>query len=189
MKNSLFTKKRMILLSLVFMVALGGLIGYNVTGAQNTFEAKLENLGYTLPPIPKPVAAYVPAVKTGNLVYTAGQLPTKGGQLITGKVGSDLTIEDGAEAAEIAVLNALAAIKGVIGDLDNIKRIVKLNVFVNSAEGFTNQHKVANGASLLLQSIFGKEVGQHARAALGVNELPLNSALELELIVEVSNIE
>ena len=148
-------------------------------------EAKIKELGYILPPVPKPVAAYEPAVKTGNLVFTAGMLPMVKGKLeYTGKAGADVDIETGKKAAEISVLNALAAIKGLIGDLDKISRVVKLSGYVNSASCFTDQPKILNGASELLIKIFG-EKGKHARIAIGVNELPLNASVELDLIVEV----
>jgi enamine deaminase RidA (YjgF/YER057c/UK114 family) len=149
-------------------------------------EEKIRELGFELPETLKPVASYVPAVQSGNLVYTAGQVPIVKGELkYEGKIGSNLKMEDGQKAAEICALNCLAAIKAAIGDLNLMKRIVKLTVFVNSADGFSEQPKVANGASELLVKIFG-EKGRHARSAVGVNELPLNSAVEVEMIVELS---
>jgi len=148
-------------------------------------EDKLKELGFTLPETPKPLAAYIPAIKTGEYVYTSGQVAFLNGELkYAGKVGSDLTLEQGQKSAELCALNALSAIKGVIGDLDKIERIVKLTVFVSSANGFTDQPKVANGASELLGKIFG-EKGKHARSAVGVSELPVNSATEIEMIVKV----
>lgn len=147
-------------------------------------EEKLKELGITIPEPAKPVAAYVPAVVSGNLVYTAGQIPLKDGQLaFKGKVGQDLTLEQGYEAAKVCTLNCLAAIKGVLGSLDRVKRIVKVTGFVNSAPGFTDQPKVVNGASELLVQVFGEQ-GKHARSAVGVAELPLNAAVEVEMIVE-----
>ena len=120
------------------------------------YEAKLKELGYELPEPAKPLAAYIPAIKVEKLVYTAGQLPTVNGQLqYKGKVGFDLSEEDGQKAAVLSLLNCLAVIKGVCGDLDQIEQVVKLTVFINSADGFTNQPKVANGASELLLKIFG----------------------------------
>ena len=149
-------------------------------------EAKIKDLGLELPEAAKPVAAYVPAVQAGNLVFTSGQLPMKNGKLLyAGKVGSDVSVDEGYEAAQQAVLNALAAVKLVIGDLDRIKQVVKVTGFVNSADGFTDQPKVINGASETLQKVFGT-AGEHARAAVAANELPLNTAVEVEIIVEVA---
>ena len=137
-----------------------------------------------LPPVPAPVGAYVPALRSGNLVFTAGQLPMVDGRLVAaGKVPTDVPLEKAAEAARAAVLNAIAAAAQCIGGIDNINRIVRLNVFVNSAPGFTDQAKVANGASTLLAEIFG-DAGIHTRCALGAAELPLNAPVELDLIVE-----
>jgi enamine deaminase RidA (YjgF/YER057c/UK114 family) len=151
------------------------------------YEEKLNSLGFQLPEAPVPLASYVPAVKTGSYVFTAGQVPVQNGKLIySGKVGKEVSVEDGQKAAQICTLNCLSVIKSVIGNLDNIKRIVKVVVFVNSSEGFTDQPKVANGASDLLVEIFG-EAGKHARSAVGVNELPINAAVEIEMIVEVEN--
>ncbi len=150
-------------------------------------EEKINELGYTLPEAPKPVAAYIPTVRTGNLIFTAGQIPIAEGKLeYTGKIYDEKTIQKGFEAARICALNCLSVIKSEIGDLDKIKKIVKIGVFVNSAEKFTDQPKVANGASELLVEIFG-EKGKHARSAVGVNELPLNAAVEIEMIVEVED--
>lgn len=150
-----------------------------------SFEQKVQELGLTIPEAPKPVAAYVPAVKVDNYVYTAGQIPFVNGELkYKGKVGKDLTLEQGYEAAKICALNCLAAIKGQIGSLDNIEKIVKITGFVSSAPGFNDQPKVINGASELIGQIFGEQ-GQHARAAVGVNELPVDAAVEVEMIVKV----
>ncbi|MBO8168022.1 MAG: RidA family protein [Thermoanaerobacteraceae bacterium] len=150
-----------------------------------SFEQKVQELGLTVPEAPKPVAAYVPAVKVDNYVYTAGQIPFVNGELkYKGKVGKDLTLEQGYEAAKICALNCLAAIKGQIGSLDNIEKIVKITGFVSSAPGFNDQPKVINGASELIGQIFGEQ-GQHARAAVGVNELPVDAAVEVEMIVKV----
>ncbi len=149
------------------------------------FEEKINQLGFELPEVAKPLAAYIPAKKIGNLVMTSGQVPVvKGEMKYAGKVGKDISEEDGQKAAQICALNCLAAIKGVIGSLDNIEEIVKLTVFVNSAKGFTSQPKVANGASELLGKIFG-DYGLHVRSAVGVNELPLNAAVEIEMTVRV----
>ncbi len=149
------------------------------------FEEKINQLGFELPEVAKPLAAYIPAKKIGNLVMTSGQVPVvKGEMKYAGKVGKDISEEDGQKAAQICALNCLAAIKSVIGSLDNIEEIVKLTVFVNSAKGFTSQPKVANGASELLGKIFG-DYGLHVRSAVGVNELPLNAAVEIEMTVRV----
>lgn len=148
-------------------------------------EEKIKDLGFELPEAPKPVAAYVSVLKVDNLVFTAGQIPSVKGELkYKGKLEKDLVIENGKKAAEICALNCLAAIKGIIKNLDKIEQVVKLTVFVNSSEGFTNQPKVANGASELLEKIFG-EKGKHVRSAVGVNELPLNAAVEVEMIVKI----
>ncbi|GBD86278.1 putative endoribonuclease L-PSP [bacterium BMS3Abin03] len=148
-------------------------------------EERIKELGFELPDTPKPLAAYIPALKTGEYVFTSGQVPMVKGELkYAGKVGFNLSIEEGQKAAQICALNGLSAIKGVINNLDNIERIVKVTVFVNSADGFTDQPKVANGASELLVEIFG-ESGKHVRSAVGVNELPVDSAVEIEMIVKV----
>lgn len=150
-----------------------------------TAEARLKELGLVLPEAPKPVAAYVPSVRTGNLVFVSGQIAMKDGKLAwSGRVGRDLSLESGQAAARQCALNALAVVKAELGSLDAVKRVVRVGVFVASADGFTDQPKVANGASELFQSVFG-ESGRHARAAVGVNELPLGSPVEVELVVEV----
>ena len=148
-------------------------------------EDKIKELGFNLPGAPKPVAAYIPAYRVNNLIFTAGQIPSIAGELMfKGKIDKELNLVEGQRAAEICVLNCLAAVKGILGDLDSIERIVKLTVFVNSSEGFTDQPKVANGASELLIKIFG-EKGKHARSAVGVIALPLNAAVEIEMICEI----
>ncbi|MCP5064565.1 MAG: RidA family protein [Ignavibacteriae bacterium] len=148
-------------------------------------EQKLKEKELELPEAPKPLAAYVPATKSGNLIFTAGQIPLQNGELkFAGKVGEDLTIDEAKSAAEICLLNGLSVIKSECGSLDNIAKIVKITVFINSADGFVDQAQVANGASELLVELFG-EKGKHARSAVGVSELPINSAVEIELIVEV----
>jgi enamine deaminase RidA (YjgF/YER057c/UK114 family) len=148
-------------------------------------EEKIKELGFEIPEAPKPLAAYVPALIVNDLVFTAGQLPSIKGELkFKGKIGKDLPEEAGVKAAEICALNCLGAIKGVIGNLDKIDRVVKLTAFVNSAEGFTAQPKVANGASELIGKIFG-EKGKHARSAVGVSELPLDAAVEIEMIAKL----
>ena len=148
-------------------------------------EDKIKELGFTLPETPKPLAAYIPAIRTGDYVYTSGQVPFADGKLkYAGKIGFDLSIEEGQKAAELCALNALSTIKSVIGDLNKIEQIIKVTVFVNSADAFTDQPKVANGASEFLGKIFG-EAGKHVRSAVGVNELPIDSAVEIEMIVKV----
>jgi len=148
-------------------------------------EEKIKELGLELPEVAKPLAAYIPAKQVGNLVMTSGQVPlVKGVINFAGKVGSDLTEEEGQKAAQICALNCLAAIKGVIGNLDKIVEVVKLTVFVASAETFSSQPKVANGASELIGKIFG-ESGKHVRSAVGVTSLPLNASVEIEMTVRV----
>jgi enamine deaminase RidA (YjgF/YER057c/UK114 family) len=148
-------------------------------------ESKLSELKLSLPDAPKPVAAYIPAKQTGNLVFTAGQLPMVNGELISkGLLGQDVEIDEANKAARICTLNALAAIKGVIGDLDRIKQIVRVVGYVASEPTFTQQPAVVNGASELLLEIFG-ENGKHARSAVGMAVLPLNASVEIELTVEI----
>ncbi|NMA03009.1 MAG: RidA family protein [Clostridia bacterium] len=150
-----------------------------------SYEAKIKSMGLEIPEAPKPVAAYVPAVLIDGYVYTSGQLPFVNGELkYTGKVGQEVKEKDAYEAAKICALNCLSVIKGVVGDLDKIEQIVKVNGYVASAEGFEMQPKVINGASELLGEIFG-EKGQHARLAVGVNQLPFNATCEIEMIVKV----
>ncbi len=150
----------------------------------STIDDRLSELGLKLPNVSKPVAAYVPAMVTGNLVFTAGQLPFVDGKLeSTGKVGAGVSPEDAAKLAATCVLNALAAASSVIGSLDRVTRIVKVVGFVASAPDFTGQPGVVNGASELLGEIFG-EPGQHARSAVGVAVLPLDAPVEIELILE-----
>ena len=144
---------------------------------------RMADLGLALPPVPEPVAAYVPAVRFSDLVFTAGQLPLVDGQLkAVGQVGTAVSPELAYECARIAALNGLAAAAAATGDLDVIARIVKVVVYVSSAPGFTGQPQVANGASDLLQEIFG-QTGQHARSAVGVASLPLDAPVEVELVV------
>ena len=152
-----------------------------------SIKEKLSSLGLTLPTAAAPVAAYVPAVKTGNLVFTAGQLPVVDGKLVlTGKVGSDVTAEDAKKMAEICALNALAAIS-LVADIDQIEKIVRVGGFVNGAPGFVAIPAVINGASELLMKIFGDVNGKHARTAVGVAELPLNAPVEVEMVVQLKN--
>ncbi|HEX5986195.1 MAG TPA: RidA family protein [Nocardioides sp.] len=150
-----------------------------------TPEERLASLGLSVPDVAKPVAAYIPALRTGNYVFTSGQLPMRDGQLITtGKVGGEVTPEEAGECARQCALNALAAVKAELGDLSQVKRIVKAVVFVASTPDFTGQPGVANGASELFGDVFG-EAGQHTRSAVGVPVLPLDAPVEIELIVEV----
>jgi enamine deaminase RidA (YjgF/YER057c/UK114 family) len=150
-----------------------------------TIDAQLNTLGIQLPAPPKPVASYVPAVLAGDLLYLSGMLPFRDGQVvITGKLGDSVTVERGAEAARLALLNALAVVKHELGSLDRVQRIVRVVGHVASAAGFVQQPAVINGASDLLVQIFG-ESGRHARVALGAAELPLHAAIELELLVQV----
>ncbi|WP_067825609.1 RidA family protein [Actinomadura kijaniata] len=151
-----------------------------------TPEERLADLGLELPEVVKPLAAYVPTSRTGNLVYTAGQLPMVKGELaVTGKIGAEVTPEVGYEQARICALNAIAAVRAEIGDLSRVRRIVKVVGFVASAPDFYGQPKVVNGASDLLGEVFG-EAGVHARSAVGVSALPLNAPVEVELVVEVA---
>ena len=148
-------------------------------------EQKIIDLGFLLPETAKPLAAYIPAVQSGNLVFTSGQLPMISGALAeTGKVGGSVSPERAKELATVCVLNALAAVKTVIGDLDKIKRIVKVVGFVSSTPEFSGQPAVVNGASEFLGEVFGDK-GIHARSAVGVAVLPLDAPVEIELIVEV----
>lgn len=151
-----------------------------------TASERLAELGLTLPPVAQPVAAYIPAVLTGNYVYTSGQLPLVDGKLRgTGKVGADVAVDEAAGLARICALNALAAIASVAGGLDAITRIVKVTCFVSSAPTFTGQAQVANGASEFLIEVLG-DAGRHARSAVGMAVLPLDSPVEVELIAEVT---
>jgi enamine deaminase RidA (YjgF/YER057c/UK114 family) len=148
-------------------------------------EEQVKKLGIVLPVPPKPLASYVPFVKTGNLVFVAGQIPTRDGKpVFTGKVGKDVTLKQAQEAAGICVQNALAILKEAAGSLDRVKRIVRLVGHVNCAPGFTDVHVVTNGASDLMVAVFG-EAGKHSRLALGAAELPLNVPFELDVVAEI----
>jgi enamine deaminase RidA (YjgF/YER057c/UK114 family) len=148
-------------------------------------EARLVELGITIPEVVPPVAAYQPTARTGNLVHTSGQLPARDGEMLAiGKVGGEVTEEQGYECARQCALNALAAVKAEIGSLDKVVRVVKVVAFVASTTDFTGQPKVANGASELFGEVFG-EAGKHARSAVGVPVLPLDVPVEVEIIVEV----
>ncbi len=148
-------------------------------------EERLAELGLSVPEVAKPVAVYVPAVRSGHHIFTSGQLPMRAGELMmTGKVGGDVSQEEAVECAQQCALNAIAAVKAEIGDLASVKRIVKVVCFVASAPDFTGQPQVANGVSELLGSVFG-DAGIHARSAVGVSVLPLDAPVEVELVVEV----
>jgi enamine deaminase RidA (YjgF/YER057c/UK114 family) len=149
-----------------------------------TASSRLAELGIELPAVAAPLAAYVPAVRTGNLVFTAGQLPVREGRLLgSGKVGAGVTAEDAKELARVCGLNALAAVHSLVG-VDAVTRVVKVVGFVASAPGFNGQPGVINGASELFGAVFG-EAGAHARCAVGVAELPLDAPVEVEIVVEV----
>jgi enamine deaminase RidA (YjgF/YER057c/UK114 family) len=148
-------------------------------------EDRLTELGLSVPSVVPPVAAYVPAVRSGSHVFTAGQMPMRDGTLVaTGKVGDTVSVEQATECAQQCALNALAAVKSVVGDLSSVRRVVKVVVFVASTPDFTGQPGVANGASELLGTVFG-DAGIHARSAVGVAVLPLDAPVEVELVVEV----
>jgi len=150
-------------------------------------EGRLQSLGFELPVVAAPLAAYVPAMRSGNLIFTSGQLPTRNGELVAaGIVGKDLTVEEAKAAAEVCALNAIAAVKSVLGNLDNVRRVVKVVGFVASTPEFTQQPAVVNGASELLLAVFG-DIGKHARSAVGVAALPINAPVVVELIVDVDH--
>jgi enamine deaminase RidA (YjgF/YER057c/UK114 family) len=155
-----------------------------MTQPAQTWTARLAELGVRLPPVAAPVAAYVPAIRSGQLVFTSGPLPfVDGGLRRTGKVGGTVDIEDAAADAKVCALNALAAVDDLVG-LDSIARVVRVVGYVASAEGFSAQPRVVNGASEFLGRVFG-EAGKHARSAIGVAELPMNAPVEVELTVEL----
>ncbi|HYF33431.1 MAG TPA: RidA family protein [Chitinophagaceae bacterium] len=157
------------------------------TAFTQSAEQKLKELGIVLPPVSKPIANYVPAVRTGNLIFLAGKGPSHpDGSYITGKPGKDLTIEQGYDAARLTAINQLAALKAAIGDLDKVKRIVKVLGMVNCESDFKDHPKVINGFSDLMVAVFG-EKGKHARSSVGMCSLPMNMAVEIELIVEVED--
>jgi enamine deaminase RidA (YjgF/YER057c/UK114 family) len=148
-------------------------------------QARLRELGHELPDVPEPAGAYVPAIRTGGLVFTAGQLPFEDGELRkTGKVGAAITLEEAREAARLCALNAIAAAATGAGGLNRIGRVVKLTGYVASAPDFNRQPEVINGASELIGEVFG-EAGLHARSAVGVAELPLDAPVEVELVAEL----
>jgi len=150
-----------------------------------SIETRLAELGVVIPQAAKPVAAYVPAVRTGNLVFISGQLPTINGELqYRGTLGHDIDVAQGTAAARLCAINGLAALRTVVSDLNRVTRIVKITGFVSCTQEFTQQSKVVNGASELLQAIFG-ERGTHARSSIGMSSLPLGAAVEIEMVVEV----
>lgn len=152
-----------------------------------TIEARLKELDIQLPPVSTPRFSYVPITQTGNLLFLSGQDCRQDGKLIhSGKLGKDLTIEQGQEAARQTMINCIAVLKEYLGDLDRVTRIIKVLGFVNSADGFVDQPYVINGASDLLQQVFGDK-GRHARSAVGMNELPFDTPVEIEMIVEIDD--
>jgi enamine deaminase RidA (YjgF/YER057c/UK114 family) len=149
-------------------------------------EARLAELGIELPQAPAPIAAYVPAVRTGNLVFVSGQIPVRDGKPVhTGKVGAEVMLEEGQQAARLCCLNALAALRSAAGNLNDVGRIIRLGVFVAAAKDFTDHAKVANSSSELLEQVFG-EAGRHARATVGVASLPLGVPVEIEMLAELA---
>ncbi len=153
-------------------------------GTRTDAEATLKRLGLTLPATPTPVANYVRAIQTGNLLFLAGHLPIEEGRVVVGKLGRELGADDGYQAARLAALNCLSSARAHLGSLNGVKRVVKIVGLVCSTEGFTDQPRVLNGCSDLLVEIFG-ESGRHARSAIGVNELPLGAAVEIEMVLDV----
>ena len=168
-----------------FLTLLIVVQGVTLFAQQIDFDKKLKALGVELLPPAKPVANYVRAVRTGNLLFLAGHGPLKSdGHYITGRLGQDLSIEQGIDAARLTAIGLISTLKSELGDLNRVRRIVKVNGWVNSTPDFVEQPKVINGCSDLLVSVFG-EKGRHARAAMGVAALPMNTAVEIEMIVEV----
>jgi enamine deaminase RidA (YjgF/YER057c/UK114 family) len=150
-------------------------------------NARLKELGIELPKVSAPLAAYVPTRQVGNVLYISGQGPIVDGKIVArGKLGRDISVEEGIAAARLSAINALAAIASVVGDLDRVVQIAKLNGYVNSTDDFEQQHLVINGASQLLVDVLG-ERGRHARAAVGTNSLPMGMPVEIELVVEVAD--
>lgn len=148
-------------------------------------EQRVKDLGIELPNVPKPQASYIPTIQTGNLVYTSGMSSIQNGtRTYVGRLGEEVTVEDGYQSARLCAINCLAAIRSHIGSLDKIKKIVKLTGFIRSSKDFNEQHKVLNGASDLIEEIFA-ENGKHVRSAIGVNELPFGISVEVEMIIEI----
>lgn len=157
------------------------------TGDGRTPEQRLDDLGITLPEAPPPAASYLPWVRSGDLVFTAGQIPVRDGSPVAvGRLGDGVDLEQGQAAARQCAVNVLAQVRAAVGDLSAVTRVVKLTVFVASAPGFAEQHLVANGASDLIGEVFGPEVGRHARSAVGAAMLPLDVPVEVEAVVEVA---
>ena len=153
-------------------------------------ESRLKSLGIELPPAPQPAANYVTSCRSGRLVFLSGQGPIANGEVVyAGRVGAELTEEQGYQAARLTILNSLAILKQAVGSLDEVTRIVKLLAWVRSAEGFQRQHVVVNGASDLLVEVFGEARGRHARSAVAAHELPFGIAVEIEMVVEVASSE
>lgn len=150
-----------------------------------TVYAKLAELNITLPPVAAPAAAYVPFVQTGNLVFLSGHIAKKNGQVWVGQFGKNITTDEGKAAARAIAIDLLGTLHAAVGDLNRVKRIVKLMSLVNSTGDFTEQHLVTNGASELIGEVFGAEKGAHARSAFGVAQIPLGACVEIELIAEV----
>ena len=150
----------------------------------SVIETRLSELGLVVPQAPKPVAAYVPGVLCGELVFTSGQLPSANGEIMKGKLGAGMTVEEGYEAAKLSALNCIGVLKSIVGDLDRVEQIVKVVGFVNSTPDFEAQPKVINGASELLGKIFG-DSGVHSRSAVGVSSLPLGACCEVEIIAKI----
>jgi len=149
-------------------------------------EERLKELGIEIADIPKPLGSYKPCVRTSNLLYISGQLPVRSGELLyEGKIGNEIKIEEGKEAARVAAINCISVLKNEVGDLDKVERIVRVTGYISSASGFTGQANVLNGASDLFYDVFGQK-GIHSRVAVGVFELPLGSPVEIDLIAEVS---
>ena len=150
-----------------------------------TVEKKIEELGIDLPAASAPAAMYIPVKQTGSILFVSGQIPmVKGAMLHPGHVGAEVSLEEAQEAARVCVINMLAAVRFHLGDLDRVKNVVKLQAFVNSADGFNRQHIVTNAASQLLFDVFG-EAGRHARTAVGVSQLPMDAPVEIEAVFEV----
>lgn len=187
--NSIAMQRFAFVLTLIFLsLSTQAYSQKNPTRSMSAVEQKLASMGVTLPPVTKPLAAYTPAVQSGNMVYVSGQLPLVNGELVRpggcGKVGAVVSKEDAKAAARVCAINSLAALKSLIGNLDKVVRVVKLTVFVASESGFTEQPFVGNGASEFFKEVFG-EKGEHARSAVGVAELPLGASVEVEAIYEI----
>src|ERR1044071_9713285 len=173
------------LIVIAFLISASVCLPVDAAFAQVDFDKKLKDLGITLSEPSKPVANYVKAVRTGNLIYLVGHAPVKAdGTYVTGKVGRDLTVEQGYEAAKLTAVQLLSTLKAELGDLNKVKRVVKVLGMVNCHSDFTDHPKVINGCSDLLVAVFGDK-GKHARSSVGMNSLPLNTSVEIEMVVEV----